>query len=296
MKRYLIVSSFILLTVSGCDLYKQDNYQQYYVVEAYLVANAKLPNVRLSRTMPIQKQYNFQQAAVSGARVEIRKLNADSSVAETYPYTQSSPGVYKPVSSAEVLPQQRYQLHINTTDGDVITSITYVPGDFKTVNRLEDRYTYQSPNQIEIRTTTSDYITNRQAYYIFTVNAIRPDSTNLTPFYRDLVVNKDNDIENYYVNSSGIINQDNYDLNADGTITLSIPWLAIAFYDTNEVVANAIDNNMYDFLRSQSVQTGGSTLSPGEIQNIRYNVKGGIGVFGSMASDTNRVVISRSSN
>jgi len=43
---------------------------------------------------------------------------------------------------------------------------------------------------------------------------------------------------------------------------------------------------MYDFLRSQSVQTGGSTLSPGEIQNIDYNVEGGIGIFGSMASDT----------
>jgi hypothetical protein len=53
---------------------------------------------------------------------------------------------------------------------------------------------------------------------------------------------------------------------------------------------------MYDFLRSQDVQTGGSTLSPGEIQNIRYNINGGIGIFGSMAADTNRVFIERSEN
>ncbi|HKK44068.1 MAG TPA: DUF4249 family protein [Balneolaceae bacterium] len=282
--------------MAGCQLYKQDNYQQYYVVESYLVANANLPRVRLSKTEPIRQKYNFQEAAVSDAQVEIRKLNPDSTIAQTYPYRQTENGIYNAIFRATVQSDQLYQLHITTADGQEITATTYVPGAFKTVNQLNDRYTYQSPNQIEITTTTSNYITDRQTYYIFTINAAHPDSSGLTPFYRDLVINNDNDIRNYYVNSSGIINQDNYDLNSDGTITLTVPWLAIAFYDTNDVVANAIDNNMYDFLRSQSVQTGGSTLSPGEIQNIRYNVNGGIGIFGSMASDTNRVIITRPNN
>ena len=296
MKRILILFVFASLLFTGCNLYRQDSYQEDYVVESYLVANAGLPKVRLSKTVPIQKKYNFQQTAVSKASIEIRKLNADSSVAETYPYAQSSPGIYTSVVAAKVQAQQLYQLHITTADDHQITATTYVPGDFKTVNKLQDRYIYQSDNQIKITTTPSEYITNRQTYYIFTVNALRPKTENLTPFYKDLVENNDNAIENYYVNSSGIINEGNYDRNADGTITLDLPWLAIAFYDSNAVTANAIDDNMYDFLRSQNVQTGGSTLSPGEIQNIRYNINGGIGVFGSMASDTNRVVISRPSN
>lgn len=298
MKRTLLLFFVLSVLLAGCDLYKQDDYQQYYVVESYLVANAGLPRVRLSVTEPIRQKYNFQEAAVSNARVEIRKLNPDSSVAQTYPYRQTGAGIYNAAFPITVQPEQLYQLHIITPDDHEITSTTYVPGDFKTVNRqqLQKKYTYQSSDQIEIRTTTSNYITDRQTYYIFTINSIKPDSSKLTPFYRDLVFNQDSDIQDYYINSSGIINQDNYDLNQDGTITLSVPWLAIAFYDTNDVVANAIDDNMYDFLRSQSVQTGGSTLSPGEIQNIRYNINGGIGIFGSMASDTNRVIITRPGN
>ncbi|MGD8426895.1 MAG: DUF4249 family protein [Balneolaceae bacterium] len=295
MKQLILLFTVIIVAV-GCELYKQDQYQEYYVVESYLIASDNLPRVRLSTTTPIQKEYSFQDAAVSGAEVEIRLLNADSTVAETYPYQQSAPGIYNSLSSAKVKAERLYQLHINTADGNVITATTYVPGVFNTVNKLQDSYTYQSPNQVEITTTTSNYISDRQAYYIFTINAIHPDSSKLTPFYRDLVENQDNDIKDYYINSSGIINEGNYDRNSDGTITLNVPWLAIAFYDSNDVIANAIDNNMYDFLRSQSVQTGGSTLSPGEIQNIRYNVSGGIGIFGSMASDTNRVVITRPDN
>ncbi len=49
--------------------------------------------------------------------------------------------------------------------------------------------------------------------------------------------------------------------------------------------------NMYDFYRSRDIQGGGSTLSPGEFQNVIYNIDGGIGVFGSMASDTVLVTV-----
>ncbi len=283
----------ILILLSGCELYKQDSYQEYYVVESYLVAGDFLPAVRLSTTGPIEEEYTFTENALSGATVEIRRLDPDSTVVETFPYGQQRPGIYTPLVTVNVQDQQLYQLHVTTSEGDVITSTTYVPGNFATVNQLENRYTYQSKNQVEVITTPSSYITNRQSYYIFTVNATDPDTTNLTPFYRDQVIEQGNKIQDYYINSSGIINEDNYERNENGNITLKLPWLAIAFYETNDVIANAIDDNMYDFLRSQDVQGGGATLSPGEIQNIRYNVEGGIGIFGSMASDTNQVYISR---
>lgn len=293
MKRTITLFVAILITCVSCELYKQDDYQEYYVVESYLVANNELPMVRLSTTSPIDAEYNFKDNALSGATVEIRRLNPDSSIAETYPYQSEQEGLYFPSTSEIVQDEQLYQLHVKTENGDVITATTYVPGNFESINELQDQYTYQSEEQIEIVTTPSSYITDRQTYYIFTVNAVNPDSSNLTPFYRDLVIDQDNEIDNYAINSSGIINEENYEQNPDGNITLRVPWLAIAFYDSNDVVANAIDNNMYDFLRSQDVQTGGSTLSPGEIQNIRYNVNGGIGIFGSLASDTNRVTIVR---
>lgn len=296
MRNLALIFLVAVVFLNGCEFYEQDSYEEYYVVESYLVANALLPPVRLSTTTPIDQEYIFEENALTNATVELRLLNADSTIADVYPYSEQQDGIYFSDNLIAVQSQQLYQLHVTTASGDEITATTFVPGDFETVNDLEDQYTYQSEQQVEITTTPSSYITDRQTFYIFSVNAVEPDSTKLTPFYRDLVIDQENEIENYFINSSGIINEGNYERNENGNITLTVPWLAVAFYGNNDVVASAIDDNMYDFLRSQDVQTGGSTLSPGEIQNIRYNINGGIGIFGSMAADTNRVFIERPEN
>lgn len=292
-RTFYIIAILILFT--GCELYEQDEYEEYYVVESYLVAGDDLPIVRLSKTSNIEEKYNFQDAAVSNASVQIQLLNNDSTVAKTYSYQQiqNRAGTYIPATGVPVQPKRLYRLNV-THEGNEVTATTYVPGNFESVNddELQDRYIYQSNNQVEIKTTPSSYITERQTYYIFTVNAVDTTKENLTPFYLDLVED-DAEIENFYINSSGIINEGNYSRNPDETITLKLPWLSIAFFGENDVIANAIDDNMYDFLRTQEVQGGGATLSPGEIQNVKYNVDGGIGVFGSMSSDTVRVEIVR---
>lgn len=279
--------------LSGCELYEQDEYQEYYVVESYLIANGNLQQVRLSTTNPIDETYQFEDNAISGATVKIQRLNPDSSVADEYAYELQQPGIYTPVNNITVEAAQLYRLHVTTENGDEISSTTYIPGNFETINELEPSYVYQGEQQVELTTTPSSYITNRQTYFIFTINALDPTPNNLTPFYADQVDDDETDIEEYYVNSSGIVNEGNFDQNSDGTITLRLPWLAVAFYGTNNIVVNAIDDNLYDFIRSHDTQSGGSTLSPGEIQNIRYNVEGGIGIFGSMASDTIGTFIAR---
>ncbi|SMO75993.1 DUF4249 family protein [Fodinibius sediminis] len=297
MYRILFLAMVSVTLLYGCELYQQDRYKEYYVVESYLVAHNSLPEVLLSKTVPLEEEYSYKDAAIDNAEVEVRWLNADSTIRRRYPYTFSKDGIYAPVQSATVREKQLYQLLVTLPSGDSIEAKTFVPGDFKTVNRdeLSDRYVYQGDEQIEITTTPSGYITDRQTYYVFTIVAEETDSTNLTPFYADLVEEQDNSIENFYINSSGIINEGNYERNSDNNISLKVPWISFSFYGHNAVVANAIDDNMYDFLRSQSVQTGGTSLSPGEIQNIRYNINGGIGIFGSLASDTNRFQILRPS-
>lgn len=292
MKKLITILAFLTI-LTGCDPYEQDEYQEYYVVESYLVANGNLQQVRLSTTSPIEETYRFEDNTVSGASVEIQRLNPDSTIAERYQYQEQQPGIYMPVSNTKIQDQQLYKLQITTDDGDEISSTTYVPGDFETVNELEPNYVYQSDQQVQLTTTPSSYITDRQTYFVFTISALETSPSNLTPFYADQADDDETDIEEFYVNSSGIVNEGNFDRNSDNTITLRLPWLAVAFYGSNNIIVNAIDDNLYDFLRSQDAQSGGTTLSPGEIQNIRYNVNGGIGIFGSMASDTTSTFISR---
>lgn len=288
----LALIGLMALSLIACDLYPQDEFKPDYVVESYLVAGRFLPHLRLSQTMPIDEEYEFTLAAVNSAFAEIRLLTPSGEVEQTFTYAQQSAGVYIPLESHFVLPERNYQLYVRIPEsGDELTSTTRVPGQFEGMSEVE-RIAYQDPAQIIINTTRSVY-PGRQSYFIFNVNVINPAPEKLTPFYADLINNQDEDITDFFKNSSGIINEDNYGHNADGTLTLRVPWLAVAFYEENDIVANAIDDNMYDFLRSQDVQGGGSTLPPGEFQNVIYNVKGGIGVFGSLASDTVRVFVER---
>lgn len=293
MKYRLLISFFLTLVTAGCNFYAQDDYEQYYVVESYLIANRPLPHVRVSHTLPVEDKYSVEGSAVEDASVEIRLLDDDERIIEIYPYVYQKNGVYQPANPIEVQPQHVYELQVAINGGDEeITSRTFVPGAFQAEHQSEtpDSVTYQSEEQIKINTSVSSY-PGRQSYFIFTVNVIDPSLDRLTPFYEDQIDEDEEDLPDLYVNSSGVINEQNYEVNTDSTLTLRVPWLAVAFYGDNYITVNAIDDNMYDFIRSQGVQGGGSTLPPGEIQNIVYNVEGGIGIFGSMASDTVKVFI-----
>ncbi|MDX1636828.1 MAG: DUF4249 family protein [Balneolaceae bacterium] len=296
MIKYLTPIPMLLFLFAGCELYPQDEFEEDYVVEAYLVANRQLPQVRLSTTAPAEAKYQFSDVAIDDADVEVRLLDEDDgSIERRFPYVRRSIGVYVTNIRHEVLPTREYQLSVRFSNTeDSLTATTFVPGEFGAQGATADSIAYQDPAQIVINTSRSFY-PSRQAFFIFSVDAIDPQPEKLTPFYNDQVNEQDEDIRSFYTNSSGIVNEENYEFNDDGTITLRVPWLAVAFYEDNFIIANAIDDNMYDFYRTQDVQGGGSTLPPGEFQNIIYNVEGGIGVFGSLASDTVRVFVKRNS-
>ena len=90
-------------------------------------------------------------------------------------------------------------------------------------------------------------------------------------------------MEDRRTDASPPINESNYELDAQGQITISVPWIIFTFYGPNRLAASALDDNLFDFTRSQAIQEGGAGLSPGEIPNIVDYVEGGTGVFGSIA-------------
>jgi hypothetical protein len=296
MKKLLLITALCSTLFTSCEVYPQDEYEEFYVVESYLVAKRKLPQIRLSKTMPALEYYDFAKAAVSNARVEVKLLESgpQSKVMKTFIYRNIQPGIYIPNQAHKVLPSRTYQLHITFPGSqDVVSAYTIVPGSFRIQPGVQKSVIYQSEEQIELTLSESSY-PGRQNIYVFNALAQNPIPENLTPLYAEFYQNSDQpeeDLMLYANNSSGIINAGNFEVHSDATTTLKFPWLGIAFYGENLIVANTIDDNLYDFVRSQSVQLGGSTLSPGEIQNVIYHVDGGIGVFGALASDTVATVV-----
>ncbi|MAO66198.1 MAG: hypothetical protein CL666_14480 [Balneola sp.] len=300
-KNFLLLIPILLSSLLvSCELYPQDDYEEYYVVESYMMANNPLPNVRLSTTAPANELYEFEEFAVNNANVEVRLLEtgANSSVVEQFTYSNLAPGIYWADQNHRIKPTRTYQLHISFDDSDqVITAHTTIPDTFRIMPGTPETVTYQSEEQLEL-TLTKSFYPGRQNIYVFNVITQEPSAESLTPLYADLFSDSEQPEEDLILlsnNSSGIINEANFQDNQDGTITLSYPWIGIAFYGVNNIVANAIDDNVYDFVRSQQVQLGGSTLSPGEIQNVIYHVEGGLGVFGSLATDTVTTFVSQPS-
>lgn len=284
--KYLSFLTFIsvLLWIGGCDL-TDDNqsYVKEYVVEAYLEAGSNISTLNLSTTAPVSDLYSFADFAVPNAEVNVYHLSEDGTdTLDTIPFRDhnSFDGVYVPLKSHTVQGNGRYDLDITVTadNNHKISSSTFVPAEFEILSTDNDTVVYQL-EQFEVTYTRSDY-RGRQNYLIVTV--VAQDTTNygLTPFYADQLDDDDVTKEDFISNSSGIINEGNYEIE-NNTLTIQLPWLAVAFYGPQELQTYTIDDNIYDFRRSQNTQFGGSTLSPGEIYDVIDNIEGGTGVFGS---------------
>lgn len=265
-----------------------------------------MPPIRLTRTVDVDTAFTAGRAAIRGADVHVDRLQADSTVAETVTYAphDSVPGLYVPSGSVTVRPQTTYRLRATTDDGTELTSTTTVPGPIEIVKAENDTTVYQSPRQPALtvavnRAAEANRGAGGQSVFTFTTTSLLdfdrlPDSTlrrQLTPFYADSFSPGDDDLESFRLTSSGLLNEANFERNADGTLAVDVPWLAIAFYGPSRLAVNVVDDNYFDLLRSQNVQQGG--FAPGEIPNVIEHVDGGTGIFGSYARAAQQIHVCR---
>lgn len=290
-KLYLFIP--ILLLIAGCEQYDQDSYEEYVVVESYAVANDSLPSVSVRTTARADEEYNASELVLEDADVQIVLLDeSGSDEVEVFEYIYNSKKQkYVPQNQAHrMLPTRTYRLDVSFDDRpEVIQATTTIPDDFEVINEIPETIVYQG-GQLELVLSATEK-TQPQNIFVFTAIALHARLDNMTPFYFASLDEDGVEVSDFEVNSSGLINEDNFKKNNDGTITLKYPWLGIAFYGETKIVTQSVDKNVADLVRSQDVQLGGSTLSPGEIPNLIYNVNGGIGVFGSLASDTVSTII-----
>lgn len=289
MKYKIFLPFLACFFLTACGEYVQDDYEQKYVVESFQVAQEPLADVRITTTGKIDDRLNLTANSVNNATVKVSLLKSDGSIDQSFNYVSSGAGYYRYTGTHRVLPSRTYRLDavIGTS---TISAKTAVPDTMSVLNTNGTRFTYQ---QEQVALTISPSVNpNRNSYFIFTVEAQEPNLSNLTSFYQ-ASYERDPDQIPPVRYASPILNDGNYTVNADGSFNIQLPWLAVVYYGRNRGYINAIDDNLYDFFRSQSVQRGGGVISPGEIPNAIYHVDGGIGVFGSYAKAYHDVVIER---
>ena len=289
---YLLPALLATVFLAACDSTDAGEFETEYVVEGYLIAGEPFQPIRLSRTTETNQRYDFTALAIRDAAVRVDLLGDDGNVEASYAFREApdSLGVYFPEDATLLVkPLGTYRLEVTVpSTNDVITATTVVPDTFRLVDATLTEAVYQSTEQLELTVTRSRSPGRDQNYYIFVTESLDPREEQLTPFAKAVFEQEDDEfnderLDDLRVNGSPILNEDNYDVNPDGTLTIRYPWIAIAFFGPNRLIANALDDNLYDFIRSQSVQQGGSTFAPGEIPNPLERVNGAHGVFGSYA-------------
>ena len=292
IKIFKFIAIVAIICFTGCDTNNFERHIPEVVVESYLIAGEPIAKVRVSRSASAQRTYDFTQNAIKGAEVIVSRLSANGSVDEITRFEEfeEQPGLYWPLEENIIQAGSTYRLEVEPGGFDMVTATTIVPGAFEIVRASADTLVYQGGEQFELDVTRSEY-PGRQSIFVFATESLSPTVELLTPFYKDITGDSEEDLASLRITESPLINEGNYDVNDDGTLTIKLPWIAVAFFGPNRLTANALDDNMYDFLRSQFVQQGGSTLSPGEIPNVIEHVEGGTGVFGSLSRSIFEAVI-----
>ena len=208
-------------------------------------------------------------------------IKNDHSAGKSYQYKFDRGNTYTPAQSVNVLPGRIYRLNITFRGNNkIISAQTKVPKAFRIIKTLEDTVKYEQVQPIRFLATMETG--NDNAKYFFNVRS--QDKTDMTSFYEHQIVTDANKNTGWYYNvRSSIINESNFS-KVGGDIELRLPWDTIAFYGKNLVIANIIDNNLYDFLRS--IGGSGRELSSMYTNETIYHINGGIGIFGSMARDS----------
>lgn len=292
---WMLWAASLIISTGGCDTVDPGKLDSDIVVELVLIADEPLPSLRLSRAAGLNDNIDFSDLAIRGADVHL-SLRGSAQSRVRMEEKADIAGVYHPsVDDFIIQPGGVYDLSIQIPgSSETVTSTTTVPGRIALVSASLDSVVYQSDDQLQLTITKSSHPNRDLNYFIFVTEALDVREEQLVPL-AEYIFDSDDDItvEDFRVNGSPLVSSSNFDVNPDGTITIQYPWIGVLFYGPNRLNLNAIDDNLYDLVRSQSIQQGGSTFATGEIPNPIENIVGAHGIFGSMARATHTFLVLR---
>lgn len=263
------------------------------VIDALLTVDQALPDLFVLETLAPGDTYTLEGAAVTDAVVSI------GSGGETYAYAADpdSAGRYLPLDDHVVQPQTEYTLRVES-QGRVATDTTLTPRRFR-VDRsvLLDEETLQVIRQLKTFRDGEDApytAPENQVVYLDGLLEARFERTEVRG-YQVGIVSLDEGSER--VLDADFLEEEDYeDLERHGSSppfeapngAVRLPWFAVAFAGRHLILIHALDDNWFDFARSSPENQEGNFggLAGDNFERPLFSVTGGIGLFGSAATDS----------
>jgi len=267
--KYIVFAVFIIsMGMSGCSepTYPTD-YSNQVVVQGYLTANQPIDSIIVRRTARIDEYVLGSALSIQEAIVVV----TGNGISDTLKEMRGFHGYYTSVRNPKniIKPRQTYDLFVQVPDGRTVTASTTVPDTFHIIGKesFPPIFHYQK-GLFTIDWTSS----NTYSDYITSVTSV--DLSILDPIPSDF---GNNDNGNKPSRTS-------YGFNYIDKTHTEIPWFAFHYYGETALIVKAIDKNYYDFIRQLE---GGGT----DLREMKYNVQGGLGVFGSASVDSLHILL-----
>lgn len=269
------------------------------VVDALLVNDRPLPPILLSRTIRPDRRYDDADTAVRGAAVAVVVAGADTVRYVEEPFL---PGTYVPeaADAPVVLPETLYELAVDAGQGERLHAATVTPSpitiaewvllDAAGQNVVRNLRTFgEFADEEEIFAAPENQLVYQQGTLEGRLVAPRAAGTQVAissldldaDFVLDLPFLDDEDLaELRRTGSSPALALD--------TDTVSLPWFAVFWEGRHVLRVLLLDRNAYDLIRTSPVDAGftaGGNAGDGFERPI-FHVEGGIGLFGSAATDS----------
>ncbi|MGE5315126.1 MAG: DUF4249 family protein [Acidobacteriota bacterium] len=268
MKKPLLLTAALLAVLAGCASPTDDDaFSDQLVVNAYLFGGEPIDSVYIQHTWKVTEAYTAEKAAVTNAVVIITGNN----IVDTLAADPARPGRYASKErNRRVQPGAAYSLLVRVPGYGDVTGTTMVPDTFSVLNAASFPKTASyapSTNPFRIEWSRS----GQYADYMLVVRSADQTTAMIPASFH----NEDNKPER---TSVGFFLKD---VNA-----CEISWLYFNYYGPTEITMAATDRNYFEFLK-QFVTAQQSS----DLKEIRFNLNGAIGVFGSETIAKNRIAL-----
>lgn len=260
---HFIILCIALITIGCEESASPFTYEKQIVVTGLIEAGRSVDSVKLVFTGEVDKLYNPSSYAITNAMVRI--IGADVSFIDTLVHDPLNPGRYYSKDTTKIiLATKTYHLDIRTADGKALSAVTTVPDTFSMVySTLADNSTlkYSTGSPVNFFAWSPSRL---HGTYLPTVWSMDSAAARIPKsFIRDTVEFPPPDKIGFRV---GLPKEQTY---------TELPWIFLGYYGKTRFDIFAVDENYNKFLNQFVAGQGG------ELREIRYNVQGGLGVFGA---------------
>jgi len=264
MKNVLYSLILISLAIVGCDESASSvSYNKQIVVTGLIEAGRSVDTVKLVYTGEVDKVYTPAAYAITNAVVRI--VGTDVAYIDTLVHDPLNPGRYYSNDTTKIIQATKtYKLEIKTADGSSVSAVATVPDTFSMIySTIVDNSTvhYNTGTPVNFFAWTPSRFHGTYLPTVWSMDSAAPRIPK--SFIKDTTAFPTPEKISYRI---GLPKEQTY---------TELPWIFLTYFGKNRFEIYAVDENYTRFLNQFAAAQGG------ELREIRYNVQGGLGVFGA---------------